>query len=239
MKDILNGKRTSLIGKLEKEMKDAADRSDFEKAIELKSKLGALKKIFENANIIHNAKFLIINSKNTGKNTALTKLKEMLDLKRLPTRIEGYDIANIQGQFASGAMVVFTNGKPDKTSYRKFNIRQSEGRSNDTAMLKEVITRRLQHNEWPLPELIVVDGGKGQVGATLAALRKQRRRIPVISLAKNARHRGNHIFIGNHKEAVSLSALPPQVRNLILVIDAEAHRFAISHYRSRHRKGIF
>jgi excinuclease ABC subunit C len=236
---VLEGKRTSMLKNFKKEMLELGKKNKFEKAIALRDKFEKLEKVFENARIIHNSSFLIHDSKDIRKNRrALIELAKLLKLKCSPNRIEGYDISNIQGQFATGAMVVFIDGQPDKSQYRRFKIRLNE-EPNDIAMLKEVLTRRFNHPEWPYPDLIIVDGGIGQLNVARSVIPKN---IPVIALTKDARHRGSHINLGSSqdprlkKTATPLTKLPEPVRNLILQIDTEAHRFAISYYRKLHRQ---
>lgn len=165
----------------------------------------------------------------------MIELKDILNLGALPARIEGYDISNIQGEFATGAMVVFTDGKPDKNEYRKFKIRTA---GSDTGMLKEIIIRRFNHPEWPYPDLILIDGGKGQLNAAIAATSnikiQMSKRVSVIALTKNEKHIGDHILSTTIKAAIKIKKLPLAARNLILQIDAEAHRFAIRYYRKLH-----
>lgn len=223
IKEVLSGKRLSIEKGLTKEMEKAAGKENFEKAIVAREQLAKLERVFENARLIRQLE---------AKDNVLKELKKALRLKILPRRIEGYDISNIQGEFATGAMVVFTNGRPDKNEYRKFKIRLA-GKPDDSAMLKEVLTRRFRHSEWPYPDLILVDGGKAQLGTARLAAPKQ---TPVIALTKNDRHRGDHIYVSNKKEPIRLKDLPVSVRNLILQVDAEAHRFAISYYRKLHRR---
>ncbi len=134
-------------------------------------------------------------------------------------------------------MVVFTDGHADKNEYRKFRIRTVVG-SDDTGMLKEVLTRRWRHPEWPYPDLILVDGGKGQLSAASAALKKHRLTIPVAALTKNERHRGDHLFTTTLPGLMPLKRLPEAARNLILRIDDEAHRFAISYHRHLHGRAL-
>lgn len=224
IKEILSGKKTSLIKKFEKEMAELAQKEDFEKAAELRDKIEKLKKVFENARIISRL--------NLG-GEVLGLMQKSLRLPKLPIRIEGYDISNIQGKFATGSMVVFTNGQPDKNEYRKFKIKLSG--QNDTAMLHEILIRRFSHPEWRQPDLILVDGGKAQLNAARAAVSSK---ILIIALTKNDRHRGNHVFTTIQKTPITIKNLPEQVRNLILHIDSEAHRFAISYYRKIHRRLI-
>ena len=229
MMDILAGKKDSVLKKLKKELNLLAERQDFEKAIDLRDKIEKIEKVFENAKIIQDAKYQIGTAE-----TALEKLARMLKLPRNPRRIEGYDISNIQGKNAVGAMVVFTAGWPDKNEYRKFKIIFKKT-SNDIAMFKEVLFRRFNHPEWPRPDLVFIDGGKGQLNAAKSAVPKN---IPIISLAKGR----NEVFSTTLNPPaggpVPMRKLPPEVRNLILHIDSEAHRFAISYYRKVHRRGI-
>ncbi len=243
LKNILNGKETSVIKNLEKEMNQLAKQGNFEKAIERQNKIVQLKQVFENAKVIKEL---------AGKEKTLVAMKKLFNLPNLPQRIEGYDISNIQGQFATGSMVVFTNGQPDKNEYRKFKIRRilsseasREGGFGDTQMLAQMLSRRFNHLEWPWPDLILVDGGKGQLSAALSIVPKN---IPAFALTKDDKHKGHHIFIstlsfakapaGKEKTAMPLSDLSDSVKNLILHIDSEAHRFAISYYRKLHRKTI-
>ena len=106
---------------------------------------------------------------------SLKELKDALNLKDIPHRIEGYDISNIQGNFSVGSMVVFTNGEPDKNEYRKFKIKTVKD-ANDSAMLAEVLKRRFKrtsgngqvaHGQWKLPDVVLLDGGKGQLSAVI------------------------------------------------------------------------
>lgn len=223
--EILSGKKDPVIKNLKKELSQLAQRQDFEKAIELRNKIEKLEKIFENAKIIQDAKY-----ETEGTGLVIEKLKLIFKLTRIPRRIEGYDISNIQGKNAVGAMVVFTEGRPDKNEYRKFKIifRQTP---DDTAMLKEVLLRRFNHPEWPKPDLLFIDGGRAQLNAAKNAACKN---IPIISLAKGKKE----VFSTALDKPVPVTKLPPEVRNLILHIDYEAHRFAIAYYRKIHRSGI-
>ncbi len=189
----------------------------------------------------------------------LAGLKSFLRLPSLPRRIEAYDISNIQGFLPAGSMIVFENGLPKKSDYRKFkiNIKQTP---DDVAMMKEMLTRRFAkpviaseakqsksdieiatapqvepRNDkitWPLPDLIVIDGGRGQLNAALSVLKaKSYKLIPVIGLAK----RLEEIYVPDKKEPLHLSPDSP-ILHLLQRIRDEAHRFAIAFYRVRHRK---
>ena len=143
-------------------------------------------------------------------------------------RIEGYDISNISGTSAVGSMVVFLNGRPEKSQYRKFKIYTVKG-PDDTAMIKEVLSRRLKHREWLTPNLILIDGGRGQVGAVKSALAAANIKIPILGIAKGKERKRNDI-IGRVPKDVAKKTLI-QVRD-------EAHRFAISHHKNLRRKNL-
>lgn len=238
IKDLLHGARVTLVKELGKEMKAAAEEENFELAIELKNKLEKINYTFENAKVIKEIR---------NKQDVLAEIQKFLKLSGPPRRIEGYDIANIQGKHATGAMAVFTDGNPDKNEYRKFKI-QSGNTPDDIKMLKEILRRRFNHPEWQYPDLIIIDGGKAQLNAAIATilvlslkdwqLQGSTLKLPIIVLTKNDRHVGDHIYISGKKLPISLKRLPESVRNLILHIDEEAHKFAISYYRKLHRTAI-
>jgi len=234
IKEVLSGKRKPLIRGFEKEMRSLAGKGNFEKAIELRDKTEKLRMVFENAKILRDAN---IRMHANDANKTLAETQEALKLNALPQRIEGYDVSNIQGGFATGAMAVFINGQPDKNEYRKFRVHTSGG---DTAMLKEIVMRRFGHSEWQYPDLVLIDGGRAQLNAAKAAILNSKfsilKRISVVALAKDARHRGSYILVDTKRPAIPLKKLPAAVRNLILQIDAEAHRFAIGYYRKLHKK---
>jgi excinuclease ABC subunit C len=229
IKDILNGKKHSLTRQLEKKMHELAKGEEFEEAIELQYKIEKLKKIFENARIIREAE---------SAREYASGLESLLKFNSPIVRIEGYDVSNIQGLNATGSMVTFVNGQPDKNYYRKFKI-LSKQTPDDTAMLSEVLERRFKHNEWPFPDLILIDGGKGQIQAAKSVLSRLNISIPVIGISKDDRHLGHQIVIpGKSWKIIPLTEVSNIDRNLLLRIDSEAHRFAISFYRHLHRKSI-
>lgn len=147
--------------------------------------------------------------------------------------IEAYDISNIQGKEAAGSMVTFINGKPDKNFYRRFKIRFSD-KPNDTAMIKEVLSRRFKHLEWPYPDLILIDGGKAQLNAALKVKRRKSKikNIKIISLAKKE----NKLYIEGRQNPLFLENLPREIFNLLLQLRDEAHRFAISYHHKLRTK---
>jgi len=143
-------------------------------------------------------------------------------------RIEAYDISNIQGQQATGSMVTFIDGKPNKNFYRRFKIKMAP-KPNDTAMIREVLQRRLKHKEWGLPDLILIDGGKAQLNAALATTK-----IPVMAIAK----RNNELYMKGLKKPVLLNNLPREIFNLILHLRDEAHRFARNYHLKLRKKAL-
>lgn len=169
---------------------------------------------------------------------ALDEFKKRLQLPSRPRRIEVYDISNIQGTHAVGSMVVFTDGKPDKQWYRKFTIKTVQG-ANDFAMLSEVLRRRFQHapvspgggragmkGEWPKPDLIILDGGKGQLSAVTKQVPID---VPIVALAKQF----EDIYRPGANTPLRFSPDTPAFFLLQRMRD-EAHRFAITFYRKRH-----
>ena len=229
VKAVLGGQKSFLVKKLEKEMSAEARNGNFEDAIRIRTQLEKMRIFFENAKVIKEMEL-----KNRKGEKSIIELKRALKLGALPIRIEGYDVSNIQGKFATGAMIVFADGQPDKNEYRKFKIKLT-ATPNDAGMLKEILTRRFGHREWKFPDLIIIDGGKGQLSAAKTAIPNE---IPVIALTKNEKHIGDHILSTTEKGAVKIKKLPPAVRNLILQIDQESHRFAIQYYRRLHRKEL-
>ncbi len=227
IRDILNGKRVNLVKQFTKDMDAEARRGNLEQAILMRSRIEKLQRIFENAQIIKSSEIL---------KEHRTVLAGLLRNQKPIIRIEGYDISNIQGKHATGSMVTFINGTPNKNFYRKFNIITS--REGDVAKLQEILDRRLNHDEWPFPDLIVVDGGKAQVNALNTVLAERNVTIPVVGLVKDDRHMGTAVFLPGRKQALPLTKLSDRDRHLLLSVDAEAHRFAISHYRHRHRKTL-
>jgi excinuclease ABC subunit C len=159
---------------------------------------------------------------------ALDELQKVLDLKETPFRIECFDISNIQGTNAVASMVVFENGKPNKSQYRKFKMR-IDGTPNDFAMMKEALTRRFaaaHQQNWPLPNLLVVDGGKGQLGMAVEVLKEYNLDLPVIGLAK----REEEIFWPGKSEPILLPKSDYALQLLQRLRD-EAHRFAITFHK--------
>jgi len=227
---ILSGKKKNLLKDIEKKMKLAAQKMKFEQALIMRDNLEKITRLFINTNAIQS-----IEAKNQEK--AIESIKTLLQEQNLPTRIEGYDISHIQGTLATGSMVVFQDGISCKKDYRKFKIRITQT-NNELAMLAEVVRRRMNHEEWPLPDLLVIDGGKGQLKAVEQVLGSITKDLPIITVTKNDKHRGDHLFSNRFDGPISLESIAPEAKNLLLSIDAEAHRFAIDYYRKLHGKFV-
>jgi excinuclease ABC subunit C len=185
-------------------------------------------------------KFLSDEMKTTA---SMTELADALDLPRMPRRIECFDISNIQGTNPVASMVVFEEGKPAKKEYRRFTIKTVVG-ANDFAMMNEVIKRRFkraldanedEQGKWTkLPDLVIIDGGKGQLNAALAALDEVGASVPICGLAKE----NEEIFLPGRFDSI---LLPRDSQALYLVqrVRDEAHRFAVTFHRERRSKSTF
>lgn len=161
---------------------------------------------------------------------AVEELKSFLNLPRLPRRIECFDISHIQGAETVASMVVFVNGLPDKKSYHRFKIRSTEGKPDDFLSMREVTSRRYSATD-NLPDLIVIDGGIGQLNAALEVIRDLGHTIPVVGLAKQF----ELIFVEGSSIPVELPR-DSQALKLMQRIRDEAHRFAITYHRKLRRK---
>lgn len=167
----------------------------------------------------------------------LEELKKLLKLPNTPRRIEGYDISNTQGTNPVGSMVVIKDGQPAKSEYRKFKITRKQT-PDDFLMMREMLERRLsrvkpenEKDAWPIPDLLVIDGGKGQLGVAVDVLAKMKLKIPVIGLAK----RIEEIFLPYNPEPIVLPHDNPTLQMLQRLRD-EAHRFGITFHKSLRSK---
>jgi excinuclease ABC subunit C len=151
-------------------------------------------------------------------------------------RIEGYDISNIGGEYAVGSMVVFEDGVAKKSSYRIFHIKDVVG-SNDVAMMAEVLRRRVRHAEWRRPDIILIDGGRGQLNAVKLVLEAASWKVPMIGIAKGITRKNDEIVPADFSDW-ELKRLIESQKRLFQQVRDEAHRFAISKYRARHRKAM-
>ena len=175
---VIEGRRTKIINEVERDMKRAAKRQDYEAASKLRNQLFALQSLGKQV-IFSEKEFLDI-----SKDHALNELVDLLGLPGFPRRIEGYDISHMQGTDVVASMVVFTNGVSDKGAYRKFKTAQ---RNDDTYNMYETLLRRLSEKNlsaWGKPDLILVDGGTPQLGAAVRAQAERGTAIPIIGIAK-------------------------------------------------------
>lgn len=223
----LDGKKDLVFKQLEKEMKAASKNLNFELAQKRKRQIEAITYI--TSTITHPEAYLENPLLYFDKrDQELHQLQEVLHLPKLPHRIECYDISTIQGRYAVGSMVVFTDGEPDKRQYRKFRIQYREipkDVPNDFWMMKEMLERRLK-NDWPMPDLFLLDGGKGQLSTIDAVFEQQGITTPLASLAK----RFEEIYQPGESEPIRLPQSSPAL-HLVQRLRNEAHRFAITYHK--------
>jgi excinuclease ABC subunit C len=197
------GKKNELQKKLAREMKEYAKLQEFEKAEDTKRAIFALNHI---------------------KDVSLIKRESKLS----DVRVEAYDIAHISETNRVGVMTVVEDGLPKRGDYRKFKIKNAK--AGDTAALREVLERRLAHTDWPLPRLMVMDGGVQQFNIAKKVLEEHGYEIPLVSVVKNERHKPREIL--GH----------PQTRRRyeseIILANSEAHRFALNYHRQNRRKDL-
>ena len=253
----LEGGRKKLLKELEKTMHEESEKGNYELAAEARDQLFGLKELKRKI-VFSDKEFLDISS-----DQALKQLQELLGLKEPPRRIEGYDISHQSGEDTVGSMVVFINGAAARSEYRKFKIRTSK--NDDLKSMQEVLTRRLKHREWDLPDLILVDGGITQVKSIVSLVESYN--IPVVGRDKSGDHTRNakvKLVIPNIPnrggpepgKARSSATTPVATRvvdasrdwrylelstsshiaRLIARIDEEAHRFAITYHSLLKRK---
>lgn len=241
---VIEGKRTSIIRETERDMKRAAKAQQFEDAARLRNQLVALQNLGQQV-VFSDKEFLDI-----SKDHALTELVDLLGLGGFPRRIEGYDISHMQGTNVVASMVVFTNGVSDKAEYRKFKTRKEH--NNDFYNMNETIGRRLSEKNlkaWGKPDLILIDGGKGQLDAAIRARDEAGcTQIPFVGLAK----REEQIVIQKDKSNVVLNIAAmhklggfatesddfilvnvPHNTNVVKLLQRirdESHRFAVSYH---------
>ena len=222
----LEGEREKLLKELEKTMHKEAEEGNYELAAEARDQLFGLKELRKKI-VFSDKEFLDISS-----DKALAELQRLLELEKPPRRIEGYDISHQSGTNTVASMVVFLNGAAARSEYRKFKIRTST--NDDLKSMVEVITRRMKHKEWELPDLILVDGGVNQVNAILPLVGE----IPVIGRDKS----GDHSRSAEVKIIVKNKMVPllqsSHVARLIARVDEEAHRFAITYHSLLKRKNM-
>ena len=167
----------------------------------------------------------------------MKEIQQELHLDRLPMQIECFDNSNIQGTDAVAACVVFKKAKPSKSDYRKYNIKTVVG-ADDYASMKEVVRRRYQRaieEEYPLPDLIITDGGKGQMEVVRQVMEELQLDIPIAGLAKDRKHRTSEVLFGFPPQTIGIKQHSPLFR-LLEQIQDEVHRFAITFHRDKRSK---
>lgn len=220
---ILEGKKDELYRTLKSEMETLSREKNFEQAAKIRDQLQAIGALYSGSPDVNYYK-------------EAEQLQRALGLPRMPERIEGFDISNIMGEQSVGSMVSFLMGKPDKSQYRRFRIKEVAG-IDDFKMIAEIVRRRyrrLKQEGLAFPDLIVIDGGKGQLSAACHELEKLSVSIPIISLAK----REEEIFLPGKRKPVILSRQSLGLKLLQRLRD-EAHRFALSYHRNLRAKKFF
>ncbi len=228
------GDTKKIVDELESERNNLSSEENFENAALIQKKIDAINQVTLRK---HNP-FEYEENPNLRADLRTQEIDELLEvlakngipLKKLE-RIECFDISNITGKFATGSMVVFTNGEKNSSAYRRFKIkRPPKVIPNDFAMMREVIKRRLTHLEWGRPDLIIVDGGKGQISSARKAMFESNLDIPIIGIAKK-----EELLITSDFKVIKLSRTSAAL-NLVKRIRDEAHRFAITYHKKLRSK---
>lgn len=235
---VLEGRTDLLIRKLEKSMRDKSRAFDFEGAAKIRDQIIVLSEMPASGRPVsfetprRGDLFL----PDFARRRELEDLKNRLGLKKIPERIEGVDISNISGRHSVGALVSFQNGLADKNNYRRFRIR-GYGGVDDCKMLAEVVARRysrLAGEKKALPDLLLVDGGRGQLAAAESELKKLKIVIPLAGIAKEKEN-----IYSSQKPGVLIFPKDGPAMNLIRRIRDEAHRFALSYHHILRNKEAF
>ena len=248
LKTILSGSSRQLRKNLQKEMLEKAENEQYEDAAIIRDKLTELEYVSHKSIIDYGMDELdLIKAKKNRITSAQKRLIEKLDIDELSFslnfKIECYDISNIQGKSATGSMIVFIDGKPKKGLYRKFKI-QTKETPDDFGMMREVLFRRLRRIKSDdksfnkLPDLFIMDGGKGQLSSAFEILQKLGVNIPVIGLAKKEEEIFKILINENNKIVFKKITLRKGSPELFLIqrIRDEAHRFAIKYHRKLRSK---
>lgn len=238
----LKGERKKLIQELKVEMEKAAKAKEFELAASLRNSIRNLGEL-QRQIVFGRDEFLDL-----SKDEALVGLRDLLGLDALPGRIEGYDISHMSGTNNVASMVVATNGLADKAQYRKFKLHIPG--NDDFAHMREALGRRFSgRHDWMLPDLLLIDGGKGQLDAALKILEEKNLNIPAIGLAK----REEEVVIHKKRSNINLSDNAPisqesddfalilldknsHIVKLLQRLRDESHRFAVSYHTHLKRK---
>jgi excinuclease ABC subunit C len=232
--DFLEGNTGKVIKELEIERNKLSKKEKFEEA-------GRIQKQIDNINFITHPVHKPFEYETNPNLKEDLRYKEIVSLQHILSnhgvqvalleRIECYDNSNIQGTNPTSSMVVLTNGSIDKSQYRKFKVRSVKG-PNDFATMQEVLQRRFAHTEWPYPDLLIVDGGKGQISSAAAVLDELGITIPLVGLAKR-----EETIITRDFQEITLKKSDPALQ-LVMRIRDEAHRFAITFHRKLRSKNM-
>ena len=227
----LDGKRESLLKRMKREMQEASDALRFEDAARLRDEIKTLERLSERGELdVHVQPEVFYVDPKKG----LAGLRQVLKLPETPRTIEGVDIAHLGGKETVGSLVTFIDGVPFKNGYRRFRIKHVEG-IDDFASIREVVSRRfyrLQEDEQPFPDILLIDGGKGQLSSAMAAFHDLQIDPPtVISLAK----REEEVYLPGCSEPLRLSRSSAALKLLQYVRD-ESHRFAQHYHHILRRK---
>jgi excinuclease ABC subunit C len=218
----LDSRYEELINHLSLKMKKLAENKMFEEAGSIRDQINALGSIAKGPSAASS-----INE--------LEDLQHLLKLDKLPLRIEAFDISNISGKEATGSLVSFYKGRTDKNNYRRFRIKTVEG-IDDYKMLAEVIQRRYRRllaENYPLPDLVLIDGGRSHLSAADKEIKKLGIKIPLVSIAKDR----ENLYIKDIGSPLKLNSDTPGL-NLIRRMRDEAHRFALAYHHLLRRKKI-
>lgn len=232
LKKVFERKFDLIISQLEKKLKRVIKEEKYEEGIILRNKIFILNNLINNN---FSYKNLDDNEVSDFDDEMKIFLAKNFSLKNYQVRrIECYDVSNLFGDKAVGAMVVFINGIPDKSQYRKFKIKKVK-KISDTDMIKEILTRRFKKKDWPHPDLIIIDGGKPQLIASSLILNQNGLNIPIIGLAKTP----DRIVIGFKKtKTIYLKENSPFL-NLLKRIRDESHRFAKNYHLFLRKKVMY
>ncbi len=218
LKNFLRGKKKDILKKLYEDMENFSKHQQFEAAAVIRDRINAL---------------LHIGAVAVGLKDDFTTAAKLAF-----RRIECYDIANISGQHSVGSMVVFTEGQADKEGYRKFRIKyqvtSTRYDAGDTWMINEVLERRF-NNDWPVPDLLIIDGGLAHLNVALKVLKERKLDIPAISIAKGSKRDKNEFHFSNHAIAEYIKK-NREIQIIAIKARNEAHRFAQSYYKKLHSK---
>lgn len=229
IKLFLEGRIHKVVRELQRDMREASKKEDFERASVFKRTIDHIaiitSPVIEPETYVQDP--LLLDRKRA---MGLQVLQQLLKLPSIPKRIEAYDMSHLQGTDAVGSMVVLTNGAPDSSSYRRFKIRGS-AKNDDLAMMREVIGRRLDHPEWPIPNLFVIDGGFLQRVAAEWVIRQRGLQTTVVGLAKREEMivtQDGEIKLSHHENALQL----------LQTLRDEAHRFAQRYHHLLRKKRL-